>query len=208
MERIDAVLRGIPGSVGVLSRDLLFIADWKRADARVKGETVHLDPRLVQEPIALVASAIMRTARDPAKSMTLGGRNPIFVPIARRVSPAGFRICAPLSKAPRSGGVHRLADLSTALHSTAHHIVGTANVQSASRTRGSAIHRGRIRARRHPKRRAREVLTLPFDRIDEVGRCDGGNATDRRNEPHDRPDGAVHWRTSALLEQTPRGRNL
>ena len=123
IERIDAASMDILENVGVLFRDPIALEDWKRAGARVEGEMVYLDRGLVRELIATIPSQITLTARDPAKSVTLGGRNSIFVPMT------GAPYLRDLDDVRRSPTLedlamfHKLAHVSPALHSTAHHIV-------------------------------------------------------------------------------------
>lgn len=52
--RIDAVSMAILQDVGVVYRDPIALADWKRAGADVRGETVYLDRTLVCRLIAAI----------------------------------------------------------------------------------------------------------------------------------------------------------
>ncbi|MEO0746355.1 MAG: trimethylamine methyltransferase family protein, partial [Pseudomonadota bacterium] len=54
VERIDAASMDILENVGVVFRDEIALADWRRAGAKVEGETVYLDRGLVRDLIATI----------------------------------------------------------------------------------------------------------------------------------------------------------
>ena len=123
VERIDAASMDILEEVGVMFRDPTALEDWRRAGAEVRGEMVFLDRGLVRELIATIPSEIALRARDPAKSVRLGGRDAIFVPMT---GAPYLRDLDDVRRAPTLDDLamfHRLAHVSPALHSTAHHIV-------------------------------------------------------------------------------------
>jgi trimethylamine--corrinoid protein Co-methyltransferase len=123
VERIDNASMDILENVGVHFRDEIALEDWKRAGAKVEGETVYLDRGLVRELIASIPSDITYHARDPQKNVKLGGRNSIFVPMT------GAPFLRDLDDVRRNplledlAMFHKLAHMSPALHSSAHHIV-------------------------------------------------------------------------------------
>ncbi|MGB0439146.1 MAG: trimethylamine methyltransferase family protein, partial [Paracoccaceae bacterium] len=78
---IDAASMDILEQVGVMFRDPIALDDWRCAGAKVDGEMVYLDRDLVRALIATIPSDFTYLARDPAKSVGLGGRQAIFVPM-------------------------------------------------------------------------------------------------------------------------------
>ena len=123
VHRIDAASMDILEEVGVVFRDPIALADWKRAGAKVEGELVFLDRALVRELIASIPSSIRLHARNPARSVDLGGRNAIFVPMT------GAPYLRDLEDVRRNPTLedlamfHKLAHMLPAIHSSAHHIV-------------------------------------------------------------------------------------
>ncbi len=121
--RVDAASMAILEDVGVVFRDPVALTDWKRAGADVRGERVHLDRALIRELIASVPGEITLHARDPQKTLRLGGPNAIFVPMT---GAPYLRDLYDVRRNPTLADLamfHKLAHLSPALHSTAHHIV-------------------------------------------------------------------------------------
>ncbi len=121
--RVDAASMAILEDVGVVFRDPVALTDWKRAGADVRGERVHLDRALIRELIASVPGEITLHARDPQKTLRLGGPNAIFVPMT---GAPYLRDLDDVRRNPTLADLamfHKLAHLSPALHSTAHHIV-------------------------------------------------------------------------------------
>jgi len=120
---IDAASMDILETVGVQFRDPVALADWRRAGAKVRGEMVYLDRALVRDLIATIPGDITLTARDPAKSVPLGGNRAIFVPMT------GAPYLRDLDDRRRNPTLddlamfHILSHMSPALHSSAHHIV-------------------------------------------------------------------------------------
>lgn len=121
--RIDAASMDILENVGVVFRDPVALADWRRAGAKVVGERVYLDRGLVRGLIASIPSEITYHARNPANSVALGGRQAVFVPMT------GAPYLRDLDDRRRNPTLadlamfHKLSHMSPALHSTAHHIV-------------------------------------------------------------------------------------
>jgi trimethylamine--corrinoid protein Co-methyltransferase len=73
VEKIDAASMDILENVGVVFRDEIALADWRRAGAKVVGERVHLDRGLVRDLIATIPADFTYHARDPEKNVRLGG---------------------------------------------------------------------------------------------------------------------------------------
>ena len=123
VERIDAASMHILENIGVHFRDQIAIADWKRAGAKVVGETVFLDRGLVRDLIASIPSDFTYHARNPAQNVRLGGKDSIFVPMT---GAPYLRDLDDVRRNPTLADLamfHKLAHMSPALHSSAHHIV-------------------------------------------------------------------------------------
>ncbi|NBC23061.1 MAG: trimethylamine methyltransferase [Gammaproteobacteria bacterium] len=123
VERIDTASMTILEEVGIVFRDPIALDDWRRVGADVRGERVHLDRGLVRELIATIPAEIAYRARDPAKSVRLGGRHAVFVPMT------GAPYLRDLDDRRRTPTLddlamfHKLSHMLPALHSSAHHIV-------------------------------------------------------------------------------------
>jgi trimethylamine--corrinoid protein Co-methyltransferase len=89
----------------------------------VRGERVHLDRALVKSLISTIPPTITLHARNPDKSVTLGGRQSIFVPMT---GAPYLRDLEDVRRAPTLDDLatfHKLSHMLPAMHSTAHHIV-------------------------------------------------------------------------------------
>ncbi|WP_282093540.1 trimethylamine methyltransferase family protein [Epibacterium ulvae] len=123
VEQIDAASMDILEEVGVIFRDPQALQDWKAAGAKVEGERVYLDRGLVRDLIATIPSDFTYSARNPANNLRLGGSHSIFVPMT------GAPFLRDLDDVRRNPTLddlamfHKLAHMSPALHSSAHHIV-------------------------------------------------------------------------------------
>jgi trimethylamine--corrinoid protein Co-methyltransferase len=123
VEKIDSASMDILEEVGVIFRDEIALADWKRAGADVRGERVYLDRNMVRELISTIPPDFTYHARDPGKNVALGGPHSIFVPMT------GAPFLRDLDDVRRNPTLddlamfHKLSHMSPALHSSAHHIV-------------------------------------------------------------------------------------
>ena len=123
VEQIDKASLDILEDVGVVFRDDIALDDWRRIGADVRGETVHLDRALIKDLISTIPSDITLHARNPEKSVSLGGRNSIFVPMT---GAPYLRDLDDVRRAPTLDDLatfHKLSHMLPALHSSAHHIV-------------------------------------------------------------------------------------
>ncbi|MEM7406909.1 MAG: trimethylamine methyltransferase family protein [Pseudomonadota bacterium] len=123
IERVDMASMDILENVGVVFRDDIALADWRRAGADVRGERVHLDRAMVRELIATIPEHITYHARDPAKNVDLGGNHCIFVPMT---GAPYLRDLEDQRRAPTLDDLamfHKLSHMLPVLHSSAHHIV-------------------------------------------------------------------------------------
>ncbi|NBR88532.1 MAG: trimethylamine methyltransferase [Rhodobacteraceae bacterium] len=123
VQMIDDASMSILEEVGVIFRDDIALADWKRAGARVEGDRVYLDRELVRELIKTIPSQWAYRARNPERSLPFGGKHSIFVPMT------GAPFLRDLEDKRRWPTIadlnmfHKLSHMSPALHSSAHHIV-------------------------------------------------------------------------------------
>ncbi|MEM6887201.1 MAG: trimethylamine methyltransferase family protein [Pseudomonadota bacterium] len=123
VERIDAASMDILENVGVVFRDEIALADWRKAGAKVEGETVYLDRGLVRDLIRSIPESFTYHARDPKKNVSLGLRQSIFVPMT------GAPYLRDLDDVRRNPTLddlamfHKLSHMLPAIHSSAHHIV-------------------------------------------------------------------------------------
>ena len=65
VDRIDAASMEILENVGVVFRDDIALADWKRVGADVRGDRVHLDRGLVRELIRTIPADFTYHAPQP-----------------------------------------------------------------------------------------------------------------------------------------------
>ena len=123
IEKIDIASLDILEEVGVVFRDDIALEDWRRAGADIRGERVHLDRHMVKSLISTIPSSITLHARNPEKTVALGGRKSIFVPMT------GAPYLRDLEDERRSPTLydlatfHKLSHMLPAMHSSAHHIV-------------------------------------------------------------------------------------
>ncbi|MBO9402852.1 trimethylamine methyltransferase family protein [Shimia sp. R9_3] len=123
VETIDAASMDILENVGVHFRDPIAIEDWKSVGAKVVDETVYLDRGMVRELIATIPTEFTYHARNPAYNLPFGKDHSIFVPMT------GAPYLRDLDDVRRNPTLddlamfHKLAHMSPALHSSAHHIV-------------------------------------------------------------------------------------
>ena len=123
IERIDDASMAILEEVGVIFRDPVALDDWRNAGAEVDGELVRFDRNLIRKLIATIPSNITLHARNPDRTVALGGRKSIFVPMT---GAPFLRDLEDKRRWPTLDDLamfHKLAHMAPALHSSAHHIV-------------------------------------------------------------------------------------
>jgi trimethylamine--corrinoid protein Co-methyltransferase len=123
IERIDRASLDILEEVGVVFRDPQALDDWHRAGADVRESRVHLDRGLVRELISSIPSNFTYHARNPENNLPFGHDHSIFVPMT---GAPYLRDLDDKRRQPTLADLatfHKLAHMSPALHSTAHHIV-------------------------------------------------------------------------------------
>ncbi len=123
VEKIDTASMDILENVGVVFRDDIALEDWRKAGAKVEGETVFLDRGLVRDLIATIPETFTYHARNPSNNLPLGGKNAVFVPMT------GAPYLRDLDDNRRNPTLddlamfHKLSHMLPAMHSSAHHIV-------------------------------------------------------------------------------------
>ncbi|MEX3010772.1 trimethylamine methyltransferase family protein [Hoeflea sp. TYP-13] len=123
IHKIDDASMAILEEVGVVFRDPVALEDWRKAGARVDDERVHLDRGLVRELISTIPSDITYHARNPQKNVRLGGSHSIFVPMTGAPFISDLEAKRRWPTLDDLAMFHKLAHMSPALHSSAHHIV-------------------------------------------------------------------------------------
>ncbi len=123
IRKVDDASMSILEEVGVVFRDNIALDDWRKAGARVDGETVYLDREHVRELITTIPSRFTYHARNPEHHLPFGGDRAIFVPMT------GAPYLRDLDDVRRSptlddlANFHKLAHMLPSMHSSAHHIV-------------------------------------------------------------------------------------
>ena len=118
--RIHNASMDILEEVGVDFRDDVAIEDWKKAGADVDGYRVRFDRNLIMELIASIPETITLHARNPSHNVEIGRGKSIFVPMT------GAPFIRDLEGKRRWGSLedlgifHKLAQMSPAIHSSAH----------------------------------------------------------------------------------------
>nr|CAA6826189.1 MAG: Methyltransferase [uncultured Thiotrichaceae bacterium] len=121
--KIDDASMSILEEIGVDFRDPIALQQWKEAGADVQGERVRFDRDMIRELISSIPENITLHARNPENTVTLGGKQSIFVPMT------GAPFISDLENKRRwptledLGNLHKLSHMSPAIHSSAHHIV-------------------------------------------------------------------------------------
>ena len=79
---IEANADRVLEEIGIEFRDdAEALAMWKEAGAEVKGERVHFPKGLCRELLKTAPAQFTQHARNPAKSVEIGGDNTVFVPV-------------------------------------------------------------------------------------------------------------------------------
>ena len=123
IHKIDSASMDILEEVGVIFRDPIALQDWANAGAKVEGELVKFDRFHIRELISTIPENITYHARNPDKTVNIGGNQSIFVPMT------GAPYLRDLDDVRRNptlddlANFHKLAHMLPAIHSSAHHIV-------------------------------------------------------------------------------------
>ena len=104
--------------VGIEFRDDAAAAMWKAAGASVSGYRVRIDRAQLMELVAKVPSEFTMHARNPERTVRVGGKNSIFVPMYGAPYVRDFEGHRRYSTREDLYNFHKLAYLSPQLHST------------------------------------------------------------------------------------------
>ena len=121
--QMDNASLSILEEVGVEFHDPVALQHWTDAGADVKGERVHFDRGLIRELISTIPENLTMEARDPEKSLEIGGNNSIFVPMTGAPFISDLENKRRLPTLEDLANFHKLSHMLPALHSSAHHIV-------------------------------------------------------------------------------------
>ncbi len=133
IERIDHESMRILEEVGVIFRDPIALEDWRKAGAKIDGERVYFDRAHIRELISTLPKTITLHARDPQKTVELGGPNSIFVPMT---GAPYMRDLEDVRRDPTIADLHmfhKLCQMLPAIHSSAHHIIEPMDLAVAHR---------------------------------------------------------------------------
>ncbi len=78
VEKIHNAAMTILETTGIVFRDPIALADWKRAGADVQGERVRIGRDMLMDLISSVPSTYTLNARNSDRTVDVGGRNSIF----------------------------------------------------------------------------------------------------------------------------------
>ena len=123
VEKIDDASLTILEEVGVVFRDPVALEHWREAGADVDGELVRFDRGLIRELMSTIPPEIRLSARDPEKSVRVGGNSMIYVPMTGAPYVADLDNKRRLPTLDDLANFHKLAHMLPAMHSSAHHIV-------------------------------------------------------------------------------------
>ncbi len=81
LQKIEKTSDRILAEIGIEFRDDPVVLDhWKRAGANVAGNLVKFEPGLLQEVLKTAPRSFTQHARNPAKSVEIGGKSVVFAP--------------------------------------------------------------------------------------------------------------------------------
>ena len=144
VKRIDEASMDILEEVGIAFTDEVALGDWKAAGAKVEEERVRIDRGQIRELIGSIPAEITLHARNPDKTVHVGGRSSIFVPMTGAPYLRDLEDERRLPTIADLGDFHKLSHMLPALHSSAHHIVEPMDLPVSHRhlhiTRSSIVH--------------------------------------------------------------------
>jgi len=80
IEQIHRTSMGLMARTGVVFPDAEAIAIFRKHGVRTDGSTVYLEERQVLQALSTAPASFTIAARNPARSVTVGGGEPVFVP--------------------------------------------------------------------------------------------------------------------------------
>jgi len=121
--KINDASMAILEEVGVDFRDDIALAQWKEAGADVQGNRVKIDRGMIEELISSIPETITMHARDPAKTVNIGGNQSMFVPMTGAPFVVDIENKRRWPTLEDLSNFHKLSHMCPAIHSSAHHIV-------------------------------------------------------------------------------------
>ena len=116
VERIHDASMRILEEIGIDFRDDEAIAYWKATRADVEGYRVRIDRALLMELVAKAPESFTLAARNPERSVPIGGRNMVFVPTYGSPFVLDFDNRRRYSTLEDLQAFHKLAHLSASMH--------------------------------------------------------------------------------------------
>lgn len=80
IEQIHAASLKILANIGVVFNEAAAVAHFRQAGARIEGSRVYLEPDLIDHCLASAPAQYTLQARNPAQSVTIGGRSGAVMP--------------------------------------------------------------------------------------------------------------------------------
>ena len=80
IERLHLTSMQILEEIGIDFRDKTALAQWRDAGADVDGERVRIPRGMIEEKLALAPERYVQVARNPERSITVGGADTVFAP--------------------------------------------------------------------------------------------------------------------------------
>jgi trimethylamine---corrinoid protein Co-methyltransferase len=103
--------------VGCEFRDDEAISMWKAAGADVQGTRVRVDRALLMELVGKIPSEFTLNARNPERTVKVGGKNTVFVPMYGAPYVRGLDGERRYGSLEDLNNLHKLAQMAPALHS-------------------------------------------------------------------------------------------
>src|SRR5687767_13679792 len=80
LETLHQTSMTILEEIGIDFRDPIAVEQWSKAGADIRGERLHLDRGLLAELLARAPAQYVQHARNPERSVTIGGPNTVLAP--------------------------------------------------------------------------------------------------------------------------------
>ena len=133
MDRLHDAAIKILATTGIEFRDAEALELWRNAGANVDGERVRVDEGRLMELVGKAPAQFTMHARNPARSVEIGGNHTIFAPTYGSPFVRGFDGERRYGTVADLNDLHKLAYLSPALHNTGAVIVEPVDVSVPKR---------------------------------------------------------------------------
>jgi trimethylamine--corrinoid protein Co-methyltransferase len=81
LETIHQASMTILAEIGIEFRDAEALELWRAAGADVKGQRVRIAPELIMAKLDLIPESFVQHARNPARSVVVGGKHMVYAPV-------------------------------------------------------------------------------------------------------------------------------